>query len=265
MLGAKDNHMAFCTKCGASLDGASCNQCGAPSAQAAQPAAAAVTRRKTSPFVWVLVVIACVFGLGLMAVLGAGAFFVHKARQAGVDGDLFRDNPGLAVGKMMAAVNRNLEVVRTNEAEGTVILRDRHSGKQFSINIDAARHGSFTLKAADEDGKGGSLEIGRDARIAVWVPQYPGSHPEATFSAKGESSDGVGEAGNFNFQTDDPPSKVLSFYEEKARELGMTLHSVGAGGTTLSAGDDETHRFLKVIVNGSSGETTVNVTYGRKH
>jgi hypothetical protein len=221
--------------------------------------------RKTSPIVWVLVILLGLFGLGVLGMIGTGAFFVHKARQAGVDGELFRDNPGLAVGKVLAAVNPNLEVVRTNQSEGTVTLRDRHTGKQFSISIDAARRGSLTLKADDDDGKGGSLEIGGDAKIPVWIPQYPGSHPEATFSAKGESGDGIGEAGNFSFQTDDPSSKVLSFYEQKARELGMTIHSADAGeASTVVARDDESHRFLKVVATGSSGETSVNVTYGRK-
>src|SRR5205823_2767527 len=117
---------------------------------------------------------------------------LHKARQAGIDGDLFRNNPGMAVGKMMTAVNPNLEVVRTNEGQGTVTLRDRHNGKQFTISIDAARRGSLTLKADDEDGKSGTVEIGGDAKIPSWVPQYPGSHPEATFSAKGDSGDSAG-------------------------------------------------------------------------
>ena len=258
--------MPFCTKCGATVGGAFCNQCGTPAAQAAQTAAGPAQPRKTSPIVWVLVIIGCVFGLGLIAVVGTGAFFVHKARQAGIDGELFRNNPGVAVGRMMAAVNPNLEVVRTNEAEGTVTLRDRHNGKQFSINIDAARRGSLTLKAEDEDGKGGRLEIGGDAKIPLWIPQYPGSHPEATFSARGQSEDGVGEAGNFTFETNDPSSKVLAFYQQKARELGMTLHQAEMGETsTVVAGNDESHRFLKVIAQGGSGETTVNVTYGRKH
>src|SRR3954452_19840259 len=121
--------MAFCTTCGATLSGAFCSKCGAPSPQAAQTDAAP---RRTSPIVWVLVGLGCLFGLALIAAIGTGAFFVHKARRAGIDTELFRDNPGLAVGKMLAAVNPNLDVVRTNEGEGTVTLRDRRNGKQFS-------------------------------------------------------------------------------------------------------------------------------------
>jgi hypothetical protein len=270
--------MAFCTNCGAAVGGAFCNQCGTPSAKqpaaatappltpgGAPPPAPALAPRKTSPIVWVLVVLLCLFGLGVLGAFGVGAFFVHKARRAGVDGELFRNNPGLAVGRMLAAVNPNLEVVRTNEAEGTVTLRDRHNGKRFSINIDAARHGSLTLKADDEDGKTGSLEIGGSAKIPTWIPKYPGSHPEATFSASGESDDGVGEAGNFTFKTDDPSSEVLSFYRQKAKELGMTLHSADAGeAATVVARDDERRRFLKIVAISGSGETAVNVTYGRK-
>src|SRR5437763_11593227 len=151
--------MAFCTRCGATVAGAFCSQCGASGAQAAQaagPAATAVPAaapRKTSPIVWVLLALGGVFFLAVIGAVATGAFFVHKARQAGIDGELFRNNPGLAVGRMIAAVHPNLDVVRTNEGDGTVTLRDRHTGKQFSINIDAARRGSLTLKADDEDGK----------------------------------------------------------------------------------------------------------------
>ena len=38
-------------------------------------------------------------------------------------------------------------------------------------------------------------------------------------SARGESDDGVGEAGNFTFSTEDSTSRVLSLYQAKAREM----------------------------------------------
>ena len=71
--------MAFCTNCGAEVTGAFCKQCGTPVSAAsaapapvftAQPAAvaapvagAAPVQRKTSPLVWVLVIILGLFVL----------------------------------------------------------------------------------------------------------------------------------------------------------------------------------------------------------
>jgi hypothetical protein len=201
--------------------------------------------------------------LGALAIGGMTAFVWHKARVAGVDGDLLRTDPGLAVAKIMAATNPNLEFVRTNRDDGTITLRDRHTGKQFSISIDAARNGRFTLKADDDHGSG-SVEIGGDGKIPSWIPQYPGSHPQTTVTAKGESDEGAGEAGNFNFETDDSQSRVMRFYEDKAREMGMTLTTgeVFDAGTIVATDPDRQRHFKVVAISGS--RTTVNVTYGRK-
>jgi hypothetical protein len=193
-------------------------------------------------------------------VIGTGAFVLHKARQAGIDSELWRTNPGLAVGRMAEAFNRNLEVVRTNEGDGTVTLRDRHTGKQFSINIDSARNGRFTLRAED-DGKEASVEIGGDVKIPSWVPHYPGSHPEGVFSAKGKSESDTGEAGMFTFKTPDSREQVIEFYERKAREMNLEVRTHAFG--TILAGEEESGDFLKVVTV-RSDETTVTVTYKRK-
>jgi hypothetical protein len=212
----------------------------------------------------VLVVILCLFGVGVIGVVGLGAFVFHKAKQAGIDSELWRTNPGAAVGRMMAAVNPNLEVVRTNDADRTVILRDRHTGKQFRIAIDSARNGSLSLQA-DDDGKSARIDIGEDAKTPGWVPKYPGSRIQPGFSASGDSREGSGEAGTFVFKTSDRGSRVLEFYEQKAREMGLELHTLASDGKgVIAAGDAERDRYFKVVIIGGSDETTVNVTYARK-
>src|SRR5215472_7210474 len=113
--------MAFCTACGASLTGTFCTNCGKPAAQAAaappnEEAAAAPApapaRRKTSPIVWVLIVILGFFAIGLVGLVGAGVF-------------LARRGPGYAIAKLIAAGNPNAEVVRTDDGSGTITIRDR--------------------------------------------------------------------------------------------------------------------------------------------
>jgi hypothetical protein len=253
--------MAFCTQCGADVKGAFCNVCGTRAAQApaagaaAAPApvsAAAPVKRGTSPIVWVLVIVLGLFGLGAVAIVGLGAYFAHRVQQDGVDGTIAR---------VIAAANPDVEVLRTNKGDGTVTLRERSTGKEFSIGIDAARSGKFTLRAV-EDGKSASLEFGGDAKAPSWVPQYPGSRPQAVFSAKGESDRETGEAGSFFFKTPDSTSKVVEFYEQKARELDLPIRVSGIG--TIMAGNDDRGRFLKIVAVSVSDETTVNVTYGHK-
>lgn len=212
---------------------------------------------------WLLIVLLCLFGIGILAVLGTGAYVLHKARVAGVDAELFRTDPERAIAKMLAAAHPDLEVIESRRDGVTV--RSRSTGKRFTLSFDDARRGRVRLEAVDENGKRGEVELGGGAPIPSWVPQYPGSRPEPVFSARGETDEGAGEAGNFRFETADSPSQVVTFYEERARELGITLHTVRVGDTvTLTSDDENAERKLKIVATRDGERTAVNVTYGRK-
>lgn len=279
--------MAFCTVCGASVNGAFCNQCGTPVSAVAgqapppparppQPAQAMsapvgmppAAPRKTSPLVWVLVIVLGLFLLGGLAFAGLTFFVFHKVRQAGIDPDLIRRNPGLAVGKMIAAANPDAEVVRTDDNAGTITIRDRKTGKIVTMTFDQAKNGRFKMSAQGDDGNTATMEIGGGAgKLPSWVPNYPGSTAQGTFSLRGDASDGSGEGGNFTFTTKDSASKAMSFYRDKAKEMGMkvNLTSTTEQGGMIIASDDDSKRSLTVVVEGGSGDTTVNVTYAQKN
>src|SRR5215471_8960426 len=170
--------MAFCTNCGASVDGAFCSQCGRPIAQTNGPSGSvangrpdtAPSRRKTSPIVWILVGVvglACVAGA---ITLAGGLFLVHKAREAGVDADLFRDNPGLAIAKLIAAAHPDTEVVSTDAGSGTVTLRDRRTGKEMTLTFDQVRKG-FRFEADEDNGRKAAVQLGGDGgKVPAEVP-----------------------------------------------------------------------------------------------
>ena len=115
------------------------------------------------------------------------------------------------------------------------------------------------MTTEDDNGKTATLQFGgAPAALPDWVPAYPGSSPRLTVAGNGNDSTG----GNFSFTTPDAPSKVLQFYQDKARDLGMkvNLAATTAEGGTIVAADDATHRTLTVVVGGGH-ETGVNVTY----
>jgi hypothetical protein len=274
--------MAFCTSCGANVTGAFCNQCGTPArAQApaspagppaaapvlAQPPAGAVpAARKTSPIVWILLIVGGLFVLGIVGVVGTGFFLVHKAKQAGLDTDLMQRNPALAAAKLMVAANPDLSEVSHDDRAGTITVRDNKTGKVSTLNFEDIKNGRIKFSGTDEDGKTATVEFGATgSKLPSWIPEYPGSKSQATFAVKAGSSDG-GEGGNFTFTTRDSASKVLSFYQDKAKELGMkvNLTTTGNEGGMIVASDETNERSLTIIIGESSGETTVNVTYGRK-
>lgn len=270
--------MPFCTKCGASVGGAFCSQCGTPASAAAGSAAAAPGPalrddagatpgvRKTSPIVWVLVVI---FGLLLLGGLGAGGlalFVVHKAREAGISSDLWRRNPAAATARTLALANPDIEIVGEDDGDGTVTVHDRRTGKTTTWNLDQAKRGRISITAEDEDGKNATVEIGEGSthRLPLWVPSYPGAETKGTFAVTGNGSDGAG--GTFSFHTPDSAGEVLSFYQDHIQALRMKLQvnaSTREGGV-LTAADEDGGRTLNIIVGHGSDGTTVNVTYGRK-
>jgi hypothetical protein len=262
--------MSFCTHCGASADGAFCSQCGRPLAQTNGPAASTVTarpdapppRRKTSPIVWILVAViglACVAGA---ITLAGGLFLVHKAREAGVDTDLFRDNPSLAIAKLIAAAHPDTEVVSTDTGSGTVTLRDRKTGKEMTFTFDQIRKGNFRFEADEDNGRKAVVQLGGDAeKIPAEVPVYPGAKVQATFEVDG---DGGGRQGayEYEFSTQDTPSKVFAWYHRKLQEDGrkLALHNESPDGGMLVAEDDANRRTLRVIVSRDADKTTINVT-----
>ena len=227
------------------------------------PPAAPIPPRRTSPLVWILVAVLGLFVMGGIAVMGVAWYAVHKVKQAGIDPEMWRRNPGLATGKMLAAINPNLEVVNTDDNTGTITIRDRRTGKQSTITFDQAKAGRFTINTEDDNGRRASMEFGAAGKPPSWVPDYPGSHP--AYSIRG-SAEGGDEGGNFTFTTDDSPSRVMDFYQDKIKEAGMetkVTSTTGEGGMIVASRDSD-DRTLTVVVARNSGSTTVNVTYSRK-
>lgn len=287
--------MAFCTTCGGTVNGAFCTQCGTPvsaaagsaapppqpgfqaaaapppppqapqaqSYQAAPPMPPVMQTRRTSPIIWILVIVLGLFVLGGVAIVGTGLFVVHKARQAGLDTDLMQRNPGLAVAKMVAAVNPDVEVLHTDDGSGTITVRDRKSGKVTTLSFDDAKNGRFHFTAQDENGKSATMEFGgSSSKLPSWIPAYPGSNPQVAFTASGSD----GEGGTFSYTTTDAPAKVMQFYQDRFKEMGMkatTVMSTDTGGM-VNGTDESNNRSLNAVISSESGKTNVAVTYGKK-
>ena len=219
--------------------------------------------RKTSPIVWILVVIVGLFVLGGLAVVGTGFFVMHKVRQAGLDPDLMQHNPGLAVTKMLATMNPDVEVLHTDDGAGTITVRDRKTGRVTTMSFDDAKNGRFHFSATDENGKTASMEFGGSAsKLPSWIPAYPGATPQVAFTASGDQ----GEGGTFSYSTGDSPARVQQFYQDKMKEMGMKVTNVMSSdtGAMVNGADDGGGRSLNAIISTEQGQTKVAVTFGKK-
>lgn len=263
--------MPFCTNCGASVQGAFCTKCGTavgtsgPAASPAPPSGidagmAMAPRKKTSPIIWILGIVAGLFVLFGIVVMIGGFFVFQKVKQAGIDPELMKRNPSVAAAKMIAAMNPDIEFVSVDEDSNRVTLRQKSTGKEVTMDLRDVERGKISF---DVDGEG-KMTIGGDAKLPSWAPSYPNAKLEGTFS--GQNAEG--EGGMVHFITKDSASDVLSFYERELKKDGFKITnqvalSDSAGGGILT-GQSEDGRHLTVTVSTEGGSTKVALMYGDK-
>jgi hypothetical protein len=280
--------MPFCTSCGADVTNKSfCELCGTPAggvrpaAPSPTPAAAGVAApaaaKGVHPIVWILVGIFGLFVLGgIVLTVGAG-LLVHKVKQ----------NPALAMAKLLTAANPDVSVVSSDAGNNTVTFRDKKTGETITMDFDEIKKGKIIFKGdrgqeatiqAHADGQSGAVEINSPqgtmkfgagagaAKMPDWVPAYPGVAAQATFSIQGADGNG----GSFQFTTKDAAKDVLAFYEENLKKAGfeitanVTGAAGGSSGGVLSAEDKGTNRTVMVTLGSENGATTVHVLFGTK-
>jgi len=247
------------------------------------PAGAPPAPQKSSGTKILLWIVGIIVGLilisfGSCAVLGFYA--MHKMKQAGFNSDLMKKNPALASAKMAVTLNPDTEIVSSDDNAGTIVVRDKKTGKVVTMKFDPQKK---TMVITDEKGqttslttageganasmemKGpeGTMKIGNSAdKAPAWVPVYPGSSPQNTFS----SSSGTEQTGSYTFVTKDPSDKVMSFYGDSLKSAGfavsnMTSSSEGKVGGMVSGEDKANKRTVVVSLGTGNDGTQVNVTF----
>src|SRR5207253_5488071 len=84
--------------------------------------------------------------LGIVGAIAAGIYFVK--------------NPGMVMAKAIQAANPDAEVLETDMGSQTLRIRDRRTGKEFTLSFNDVKNGKFKISATDEDGKIANVEIG---------------------------------------------------------------------------------------------------------
>lgn len=240
------------------------------------PPAAGPPKRGFSPVVIVLLVLAGLFLVAGLAVLAGGLFLVHKAKQAGVDADLMQTNPGLAVAKMLAATNPDIELVDVDDAAGKVTLREKSSGRTVTLDFEQIRQGKISFEtdegeagtiSAQEGGgrvtsRSGTVEwhAGGEVRLPAWLPAYPGA--EVRGSTTSHTSEG--EFVSTILLTQDPVERVSTFYRRALERAGMKVevasHTEGGRADVISAAGSDNRRRASVIVGREDEGTVITLT-----
>jgi hypothetical protein len=237
---------------------------------------------KSSALKWILVGVGGFFVVLVLCVFAAGFFVVHKAKQAGLDSDLIKRNPALAIAKMAVAANPNLETVSADEGRQEITVRDKQNGKVTTMSFEDAKRGKFVFK---EDGQEavtvtsggpngtvemksaeGTMKFGGNAKLPAWVPNYPGSDPQGAFSSQGQDVD----TGTFTFKTKDASDKVVKYYQDQFQSSGLKItnnfssQNNGVSTGMITAEDGSQQHTINVVVGQDNGQSAVSVTYALK-
>jgi len=231
--------MAFCTSCGAPLEGSFCTQCGAKSGEEASAGPASQVQspvqapaRKSKALTYVL------FGCGgliVIAIVSAIAFGLFVRQKAGD----FSKNPAMAAARMVAAMNPDIEVVSADEATGRITLREKKTGKTVTMDFREIQKGRITFEGDEGESvdihaqgggdsgsmtvrsKDGTMVIGQGslAQVPRWVPRCPGAQPAGSVSSQGQNEDG----GMLHLKCDGSVEEVAAYYERELKREGMTV------------------------------------------
>ena len=266
--------MTFCLNCGEPVEGKFCEKCGTPvsgpAAGAPPPAAFAPPlpvgeKKKASPFVWILGGCGVLVVLGLIGFAVTGYFVAKKVKDSGFDTALMQKNPALAAAKMAVALNPDVEVVSTDEDKGILTIKEKKTGKTITMNAEDIKNGKISF-SDESTGEKVTLGVDKEAKLPDWVPSYPDSKPEGSFSA----TSGEGEGGMVHFKTPDAGPKVLAFYQDALKKAGYKITATMAGspgdgsGGMVAAENAATKKSVMVTLSASSEGTDVAITYGSK-
>jgi hypothetical protein len=242
-----------------------------------------VPPKKTSPWVWILGGCGVLVVLIVLALVATGLFVAKKVKDAGFDPTLMKKNPAVAVTKMMAAMNPDIEVMNVDEDRGVITVRDKKTGKSMTMNFEDVKKGKIVMK--DDKGeevtlqgsggaggllsmksKDGSVNIGGKWNPPSWVPTYPGATVSA--SASGQDAEQSGGAGFF--ETSDSLEKVLDYYEHelKGQRMQVTRNVFSPDGKnsmgSLVGSDEGNKRYVNVNYGVSPKGNIVHVVYSNK-
>lgn len=203
----------------------------------APPAAPTPAKKEgLPPLAWVGIGCGALLLIALI-VFAAGTWFVaEKARDFAAS---VEENPMAAV-EMAIRLNPDLEVVESDEAKGTITVRNKETGEEITVNLDEFKEGRLSVLTgegeessiqvgqreggieitSEKDGQTSRLRIGAGSEdVPDWVPKYPGSQPTGTYIA----TTAEGTSGTFGLTTSDAPEEVIEWYADELEDLGLTV------------------------------------------
>ncbi|HXV62241.1 MAG TPA: hypothetical protein VEK15_16190, partial [Vicinamibacteria bacterium] len=170
-----------------------------------------------SPWAWLGIGCAGILVVGGVVAVLVGMFVFGKVREVARD---MEEDPVATMSRMIAAAHPEVELVEADKDARTVTFRNTTSGEVFTFSYEDIEEGRFSFTSdgetaqfdfdADESESGrmtvttdeGTATFGAGSDVSDipdWVPIYPGSTPNGTYSSETPQM----RAGGFGFETSD--------------------------------------------------------------
>jgi hypothetical protein len=194
--------------------------------------------------------------IGLMVV---GWFIKGKAEDFAAD---MEKDPARTMAELMVKTNPDVELVQTNEDDGTLTIRDKKTGEEMTLSFSEVEQGKFSVKTEDgeavfeADGEKGTMRFsGKDGEETVigegdvddvpdWVLRYKNGEHKSVFSTKTKEQSGW----SLMTKTTDKPKDVVDWFEKKLEADGFKIEAKTTmqGVAMVSASDEKARRTVSV-------------------
>jgi hypothetical protein len=221
--------------------------------------------------------------IAAVVIVAALMFAVSKGKEA--LGEIEK-NPELAVARGALFVMDDYEEVSVDEEAGTMTVRQKSTGREFTASFSDIKEGKFLL--FDEDGEtvfsaegggdgeggvkittsegdmtiSGTSDEGADSKAPAWVPELD----DQVILGQQTMTVGGNAHGTMQIRSAATTEEIIAFYTEAMDAAGFTAQN-----QSYSSNGDETQlvhfkhpdqgRTLILTIANSGGERTVSVTY----
>lgn len=251
----------------------------------------APTKQGLPPLAWVGI------GCGCLSVAALAVFFVttylvvQKGKEmveeatGGVSlaeiAEGFEKDPARTSAEMIVRLNPDLDLLETDDEEGTITFRNTKTGEEATLNFEDIAEGRFSMTtdkgnfsldvtdgaegAVTFKGPEGEVRFGGGGDLSDvpdWVPRYPGA-TDVQGTMHSSSADGI--MGAFTGKSSDDAQKVVDHFKklfaDEGYELGaesMTRTGDGAFGVITGTLDDGRSINVMVIENADGSQVTIN-------
>lgn len=253
-------------------------------------------KKGLSPWAWVAIGCSGIVVVLVVVALAAGFFVLKKGKEMveeATGSESFQEiaqnlknNPTKAVAELMIRANPELDLISTDDEEGTITFRNTRTAKEATLHFEDVAEGRFSMTTSEGDysidategeetgvtfkGPEGETHFGASAdlsNVPDWVPAYPDATDTRSLM---HSFNADGIVGALSSKTSDNAQKVVDHFKMLFEDQGYKIGSVsmtktGDGAFGAITGElSGQGRSINVVIIESSGKSQVTINYNEK-